>query len=999
MGSLGINPGRGGRSLSGVEAADGALARTKGHRGTRIAVRLSSVFVGLVLAVGLLLGSVQYFQNTRRLLTEAERDFAFAGALIQAELGQILGAAELVTERASVDPIVTAETLADRLERLPALIAYLERSAAHSAVFIGYPDRDFFLLRPLDRTAIRDKVEAPDGARYLVQSIERAARGPDQGAFLFFDADLALVERREKPDYVSYDPTLRPWFQRAYAFGQQIKTAPYIFFTTGEVGQTLAKGELGKPVFGVDITLASLSALLARQQPVSGTEAALIDEQGRLMAHTDSRRVARYESDERQRLVPATLDLPENGLLKAAYDAATEQNGRVVAFAMDGETHRGVVAEIATEGLDTYTLIMAVADRDLFAEAWHTAGRTAILIAIILLISIVITVRVARNIALPLSRLAADVGSIRRFDFTPSKLPPARIFEVDQLAYAVDQMKATIQNFLKISTTIAGEKDFDRLLTILLDEIIATTRTEAGIFYLVSDDGARFDPIVGRSAGARALAFEAPGVPLSKTDSLLVRATADERALGASASAVELAGLGLTGIEACIDRTPRHLLAAPVFNRANDLVGVVLLFETDQMDPSLVRFTEALVGSAAISVEARHLIAAQRQLFESFIQLIAGAIDAKSPYTGGHCARVPELTNMLAAAAERADHGPFADFRLTPGDWEAIHVAAWLHDCGKVTTPDYVVDKATKLETIYDRIHEVRMRVEVMKRDAEIAHLKRIGAGADAERSQADLERALAELDADFAFLAACNIGGEAMSDEDIARLQALSKKTWSRTLDDRQGVSEEERRRLERTPASPLPATEPLIGDKPHHLFERPEAQKLAADNPWGFRMDVPRHLYNRGEVYNLSVRRGTLTAEDRYKINEHIVQTIRMLSALPFPKHLRHVPELAGGHHEKMDGTGYPKRLRKEDMSPVARMMAIADIFEALTAIDRPYKKGKTLSGALRIMSFMAKDNHIDQDLFDLFLTSGVYRQYAERYLEADQMDEVDIEQLRLK
>jgi HD-GYP domain-containing protein (c-di-GMP phosphodiesterase class II) len=104
---------------------------------------------------------------------------------------------------------------------------------------------------------------------------------------------------------------------------------------------------------------------------------------------------------------------------------------------------------------------------------------------------------------------------------------------------------------------------------------------------------------------------------------------------------------------------------------------------------------------------------------------------------------------------------------------------------------------------------------------------------------------------------------------------------------------------------------------------------------------MDVPEFLYNRGELHNLSIQRGTLTPEDRYKINEHIVQTIKMLDKLPFPKHLKSVPELAGGHHEKMDGTGYPKRLTRDDMSPVSRMMAVADIFEALTAVDRPYKK----------------------------------------------------------
>ena len=207
-------------------------------------------------------------------------------------------------------------------------------------------------------------------------------------------------------------------------------------------------------------------------------------------------------------------------------------------------------------------------------------------------------------------------------------------------------------------------------------------------------------------------------------------------------------------------------------------------------------------------------------------------------------------------------------------------------------------------------------------------------------------------------------------------------------------GVSYEERERKERNPEQPLPVTEPLLADKPEHLFLRGEHDQLAEDNPWGFKVKVPEYLYNRGELYNLCVARGTLAEEERYKINEHIIQTIIMLENLPFPRHLQNVPEIAGGHHEKMDGSGYPKRLTREQMSVPARMMAIADIFEALTAVDRPYKKGKTLSEAIKIMGFMQKDQHIDPELFALFLRSGVYRDYAERYMPTALIDEVDIQ-----
>lgn len=289
------------------------------------------------------------------------------------------------------------------------------------------------------------------------------------------------------------------------------------------------------------------------------------------------------------------------------------------------------------------------------------------------------------------------------------------------------------------------------------------------------------------------------------------------------------------------------------------------------------------------------------------------------------------------------------------------------------------------------------MRFEVLKRDAEIAFWKDRLAGGD----QTTLEQRLASerraLDEDFAFIASCNEGGEWMDDAALERVRSIAERTWQRTLDDRIGVSWEERARKARQPAPALPATESLLSDAPEHLIERQSAELMPDDNRWGFKLTVPKHRYNLGEVHNLTVRRGTLTAEERYKINDHIVQTIVMLENLPFPRHLAEVPEIAGGHHETMDGRGYPRRLLGGQMSALARMMAIADIFEALTARDRPYKKGKTLSESLKIMARMRDERHIDAELFDLFLASGVYRRYAETYLSPDQIDDVDVTLLR--
>lgn len=424
---------------------------------------------------------------------------------------------------------------------------------------------------------------------------------------------------------------------------------------------------------------------------------------------------------------------------------------------------------------------------------------------------------------------------------------------------------------------------------------------------------------------------------------------------------------------------------------ARDGAGVVIEFGAE-----VVPLIEALASQAAVALDNQKLIEAQKTLFKSFISVIAGAIDAKSPYTGGHCHRVPTLTLMLARAACAAESGPFADFQLDEDEWYELEVAAGLHDCGKVTTPEYIVDKATKLETIYNRIHEVRMRFELCKREAEIACLEGLLAGEEPpEALTARRDATLAELDADFAFLAECNIGGEAMAPERIARLERIAARTWTRTLDDRLGLSIDELRRRTEPPVPP-PAVETLLSDRPWHLVPHETPVDVARYEAEGITLRPLEHRYNLGEIYNLAIARGTLTAEDRFKINDHIVQTILMLKALPFPRTLARVADWAGGHHEKMDGTGYPRGLTRAQMALPARMMAIADIFEALTAADRPYKKPKTLSESLRIMSFMAKDHHIDPDLWRLFLESGVWRAYAEANLRPEQIDAVDLDAL---
>ncbi|MEA3290029.1 MAG: HD domain-containing phosphohydrolase [Campylobacterota bacterium] len=390
--------------------------------------------------------------------------------------------------------------------------------------------------------------------------------------------------------------------------------------------------------------------------------------------------------------------------------------------------------------------------------------------------------------------------------------------------------------------------------------------------------------------------------------------------------------------------------------------------------------------------EVQKLQLAQKELMDSFIKLMAGAIDAKSKYTGNHCSRVPEITMMIAQKASEYDVGIFKEFKIkSDEEYRELEIASWLHDCGKVITPEYVVDKATKLETIYNRIHEIRTRFEVIHRDLTIEALNKKLAGSDAKEVDSWLEKEHNKLLEEFEFVAKSNVGSEFMSDDDQDRISIIAKKTWTRNFDDTLGLAHEEKKRVLKE-QSVTPSIETLLSDKARHIIPR-EHRDLEEYKEKGFKTPIPDDLYNLGEIYNLNITRGTLTQEERFKIMEHAMMTIKMLETLPFTDTLKNVPLYAGAHHETLIGTGYPRKLTIDDMPIPARIMALADVFEALTAHDRPYKEPKTLSESIKILSFMVKDQHLDKDIFELFLKTGIYKEYAANYLQEDQLDEVDI------
>ncbi|TMH26523.1 MAG: GAF domain-containing protein [Betaproteobacteria bacterium] len=523
----------------------------------------------------------------------------------------------------------------------------------------------------------------------------------------------------------------------------------------------------------------------------------------------------------------------------------------------------------------------------------------------------------------------------------------------DDLVQRLDQLNA-------IGASLSAERDINRLLEAILTAAKTITRADGGTLYRLTEEKTlRFEIV--RTSSLKYYLGGTTGNPVpfypiqlykdGKPNQTMVAAQA---ALTGNtiniADAYTAEGFDFTGTRAFDAKTgyrSKSFLTVPMRNHEGETIGVLQLINAqDPRNGEIVAFSasdqrlaESLASQAAVALANRMLINQLESLFESFISLINGAIDEKSPYTGGHCQRVPVLTMLLAEAVNETTEGPLAQFRMTDKDRYELKIAGLLHDCGKVTTPVHVVDKATKLETIFDRVQLIDTRFEVLKRDLEIESLKRRASMSRMEMAddEARLRDELRRLDEDRKFLHACNIGSERMRDEDIEHVKRIARYRWR---------------------------------DVSGH-----EADFLTAD-----------------EVRNLTIRAGTLTEDERKIINHHIVATIKMLESLPWPRHLTNVPEYAGGHHERMDGKGYPRGLTREQMSVQARCMGIADIFEALTAKDRPYKKGKTLSESLQILGRMKENHHVDPDLFDVFVRRKVYRRYAEMFLDKEQMDEVD-------
>ena len=402
----------------------------------------------------------------------------------------------------------------------------------------------------------------------------------------------------------------------------------------------------------------------------------------------------------------------------------------------------------------------------------------------------------------------------------------------------------------------------------------------------------------------------------------------------------------------------QSMLTFPLKDHIGDIIGAIQIINAQQTlssgDNVTIEFTKniqeqilSFASLGAIALTNKALIRNMELLFGSFAQTIAAVIDEKSPHTGGHCKRVPELTLLLADAVHAEQKGPLADFTLSPQERHQLDIAGWLHDCGKIATPDHIIDKSTKLQTVFDRIHYIDAKFEIAKRDIDLHYQSEMinslkeNKHIEVQQQQRLCEVEQKQLNFDKAFIQKINIGGEFLSDEH----------------------------------------------EKNIHL--------IAAR----YNIEVNGHLQSlltEDEVVNLCIKRGTLNDKERLVIQHHMNITSDILEALPFPKHLSNVAEYALGHHETMDGKGYPKGLTKEQMSVPSRLMAIADIFEALSASDRPYKKAKPVSECLTIMGRLVLNNHLDGDIFTIFVRSEVYKEYIVKFANTKQLDKFNVEDI---
>jgi hypothetical protein len=673
-------------------------------------VYIAALFLGLLIAFAAVTISTQDRLSRKMMLSSAETLFSRIGQETKHSIAAIYAPARTSVELLSKSALVSADTLDKRLARLPILAATLQNHPEISAAYVGYSDGDFFLVRRTNPgSSLIHALGAPKDTAFLVQSIARDSEGLRDPHFYFYSDSLTPLAGMPAPNYV-YDPRARPWYQEAQDRDDVVATDPYLFYTTREVGATVAEASTDhSAVVGIDVTLGVLSDRLKELRPTPSAQLFVYNDKGEILADTDS--VYHLEVDDLG--TPSLPKLSEIGrpLLSSIADHGAKDMNRAHSYDVGGRIWQGVLTDGISSG-SPYYIAIAAPQRELLADATRIRNISLWISFGLLLLAIPLTIYLSRLASRPLKALIRETRAVQALKFDEPIKVSSFINEIDKLARSMGAMKSTIRRLLSIGSVLGGERSFDRLLERILSETASITDARGGLIYLAQSDGQLMVAYAYWDGRAQSL-IQRPFHPLNDAAHPIMRAFHGENCV------VTMSVEDLRHWHPHFDADKSLIcFCVALHNRQGQTIGTLLISPkeetlSERTMADRLALIEALSGTAAVAIETQRLLQEQKDLLRGLIELTAGAIDSKSAYTGGHCQRVPVLTEMLAKAAMDTQEGPFKDFTLNEDQWEELHIAAWLHDCGKVTSPEYVIDKATKLETIYNRLHEVRMRFEV----------------------------------------------------------------------------------------------------------------------------------------------------------------------------------------------------------------------------------------------------------------------------------------------
>ncbi|WP_375749801.1 HD domain-containing phosphohydrolase [Vibrio sp. HN007] len=930
-------------------------------------IHITTLFLFLAIALGSGLITISYY-HSQELLAQISKELSEENAdklenTFQREISPILTTLDLMAT-SSLPPIPDA--IDSKHQWLKSFQLIFQRNDELVALFYGDEKGNSTQFRPLRNQLTRELFDSSDSNSSLMLNYTNISGRND---FLFYNDELVRTEEKTSNDN-EYDPRVRPWYTNAKADGEIALTEPYHFYYLKTAGVTLSRLSMdGHSVVAADLTLDNLSHQLSNIAISGHTKLALFDSRFNL--------IAGYQ------YVPGS-DNPQIKSTDELFAPIMNRNSSNIIYEKvqyDGQSWSVTLTPVTLTKHIRLILAEATPESELLFDLLSMRDKQILAAVLMLMASFVIIWLTVSRLTKPLKILSVMTENIRGFHFKKTRYPKSIIKEVNELTYSIELMEHTLHDLLTLLQETASRHDFEQLTKTISKQSYLITKAETIVLSVYNENEKQFVTEVNHSIipfkiGLNQLLESTPWLKAQLVKGEIVSLTKKDNII--------------KNYESIFYNSEAYLF--PMLSRQKKLVGILVVgYERacNDLQKDKHAFLRELLSFAQISKENIDQLEHQKRMVSSFIELMAEAIDTKSPYTGSHCHRVPAIAKLLTKAAEK-DNGDFADFSMTPENWEELNLAAWLHDCGKVTTPEYIVDKATKLETIYDRIHEVRMRFELLKIQADRDYWKALSQGNNEPGSKAKLADFHNQLDQEFAFIASCNLGNKPLTPEDKEKLELIASRTWTRTLDDQLGVSWVEKERAGHP--TPTPAEESLLSDKEVHLV--PWDETLDPRKNWDdeYNLKPSDVQYNRGELHNLTVENGTLTSEERFMINDHIIQTINLLKRLPYQDHLKNVPNIAGNHHERIDGKGYPRGLGIDDLSVQERVMAIADIFEAITSSDRPYKKAYTLSEALEIMTRFATSGHIDPKLYLLFITNEIDQEYANEYLKASQIVEVD-------